>query len=213
MADYCPLPVQNLRALPPDISNDMPEHAAELVIESTGRGTGLSAAFELCRPLGTIILKSTAALAEAVDLTPMVVNELNIIGSRCGRFDDAIQMVQSCPDMPQHRLISARYPLEEALDAFTHAERPTALKVLLEVTEERFGPAVMSTRAPPSVIPIAIMHSALAKPLTGRGEIVQRGPRVAVSGAICNGKVAKMRQLRLQQRLPRTLKNNTQDPG
>jgi alcohol dehydrogenase len=113
--------------------NDLPKQSADLVIESTGRSGGLATAFHLCRPLGTILLKSTVALGENVDLSPVVVNELNILGSRCGRFDDAIQMMQAYPDMPFHRLISARYPLAEGLAAFAHAARPTALKVLLEV--------------------------------------------------------------------------------
>jgi alcohol dehydrogenase len=112
---------------------DIPAQAADLVIEATGRSGGLSAALELCRPQGTIILKSTVALTDNVDLSPIVVNELNILGSRCGRFEDGVQMMQVYPDMPLDRLISARYPLEKGLAAFARAERPTALKILLEV--------------------------------------------------------------------------------
>lgn len=113
---------------------DLPRQTADLVIEATGRGGGLATALELCRPLGTIILKSTAALADNINLSPAVVNELKILGSRCGRFEDGLEMIQTYPDIPLHRLISARYPLEEGLAAFAHAERPTALKVLIEVT-------------------------------------------------------------------------------
>lgn len=113
--------------------NDAKKQATDLVIESTGRSGGLAAALKLCRPQGTIILKSTSALANTIDLSPVVVNELNILGSRCGRFEDGVRMIQAQPDMPLHRLISARYRLEQGLEAFAHAKRPTALKILLEM--------------------------------------------------------------------------------
>jgi threonine dehydrogenase-like Zn-dependent dehydrogenase len=106
---------------------------ADLVVEATGSGSGMADAMTMCRPRGTILLKSTVASQGDLDLTPVVINELNVVGSRCGRFKDGLHMLESFVDMPVERLISARYPMEEAAKAFERAGRPNALKVLLEV--------------------------------------------------------------------------------
>lgn len=108
--------------------------AADVVIEATGRASGLAAAIALCRPRGTIVLKSTIASRSEINLTPLVVNEQTLIGSRCGRFEDGIRMLQDYPDLPLERLISARYPLEQGLAAFAQAAAPETLKVLIEVS-------------------------------------------------------------------------------
>ena len=60
-----------------------------------------------------------------------MVNEITLVGSRCGRFESALPLVaDSC--IPLEEMIAARYPLREAVQAFEHAARPGTLKVLLE---------------------------------------------------------------------------------
>jgi len=86
----------------------------------------------LCRPRGTIVLKSTLASQGELNLAPLVVNELTVIGSRCGRFRDGLRMMEPHPDMPLERLITARYPIDQAMAAFGRAEDPLALKVLID---------------------------------------------------------------------------------
>ncbi|PKN19538.1 MAG: alcohol dehydrogenase [Deltaproteobacteria bacterium HGW-Deltaproteobacteria-6] len=106
---------------------------ADIVVDATGSATGLNDAIRLCRPRGTIVLKTTIANQCDINLAPVVVNEINIIGSRCGQFRDGIKMLQGYPDMPLTRLITDRYPIAGALAAFDRATRPDAIKVLLQI--------------------------------------------------------------------------------
>ncbi len=105
---------------------------ADLVVDATGSAVGFTQAVGLCRPRGVLVLKSTlAGTGASIDLTPVVVNELQIVGSRCGDFDQAIQMLQTYPDMPLQRLITHRFALDEACRAFEAARSPEGLKVIL----------------------------------------------------------------------------------
>jgi alcohol dehydrogenase len=110
---------------------------ADIVVDATGSGRGIQDAMTLCRPRGTIVLKSTVADPCKVNLAPVVIDELTVIGSRCGRFRDGLSMMTAWPDMPLARLITARYPLEQFVAAFDRAARPDTLKVVLDfpVTE------------------------------------------------------------------------------
>ncbi len=108
------------------------EPGADVIVEATGSGQGLVEAMGLCRPRGTIVLKSTIALPGNVNLVPIVVNEQTVMGSRCGRFEDGLAMMRRFPDMPLERLVTGRYPLERVEEAFVRAREGDALKVLLE---------------------------------------------------------------------------------
>ncbi len=107
-----------------------PAPDADLVVDSTGSSSGLAAALALVRPRGTVVLKTTIAAEHRVDLTRAVVNEVTVLGSRCGPFAPALAAlvagtVQVAP------LVEAVYPLAEGIEAFAHAGRPGALKVLV----------------------------------------------------------------------------------
>lgn len=109
--------------------------AADVVVEATGTQSGLATAVELVRPLGTIVLKSTHAPTagdEGPDLSPIVVRELTVVGSRCGPFDRALELL-AAGTIDVEPLIDARYPLERGVDAFQHAARRGTLKVLIEM--------------------------------------------------------------------------------
>lgn len=106
---------------------------ADIVVDATGSASGMMDAMRLCRPRGTLVLKTTIADQDDINLAPVVVNEINIIGSRCGQFRDGIKMMQDYPDMPLERLITDRYPITEAVAAFDRATRPDAIKVLLQI--------------------------------------------------------------------------------
>jgi alcohol dehydrogenase len=108
-------------------------HGADVVVEATGSANGLSEAMALCRPGGTIVLKSTVSAAETVDLSPLVVNEQILLGSRCGNFEAALKLMKRYPDMPLQRLITASYPIEQAKEAFGRASGSDALKVALHL--------------------------------------------------------------------------------
>ncbi|GIW87095.1 MAG: alcohol dehydrogenase [Isosphaeraceae bacterium] len=111
------------------------ERRFDLVVEATGSATGLPAALGLVRPMGTIVLKTTIAGRYEIDLAPVVVDEVRVIGSRCGPFQRAIEALAT----RRHdvgRLIEAEYRLDEAVEAFRAAGRPGARKVLLRVGRE-----------------------------------------------------------------------------
>jgi alcohol dehydrogenase len=109
------------------------EPGADIVVEATGSGGGIAQAMNLCRPRGTIVLKSTVAIQGEINLAPIVINELTVLGSRCGRFPDALKMMRDFPDMPLERLLTGRYPLHAAGEAFAEAKNGLALKVILDI--------------------------------------------------------------------------------
>ena len=104
-----------------------------LVVEATGSPSGLATALEHVRPGGTIVLKTTVASPYQLDLSPIVINELTVLGSRCGRFAPALESLAKGRVDPTF-LIEETYPLDEALRAFELAERAGAGKVLLTVS-------------------------------------------------------------------------------
>lgn len=106
---------------------------ADLVVDATGSGKGIAQAMELCRPRGIIVLKSTVALQGEINLAPLVIDELTVVGSRCGGFSDALDMMRAFPDMPLPRLITHRFPLDQAIQAFAAARSGQALKVVLAI--------------------------------------------------------------------------------
>ncbi len=107
---------------------------ADVVVEATGSGQGISRAMALCRPRGTIVLKSTVALQGNINLAPLVINELTVVGSRCGRFQDALHMLRAFPEMPLESLITHCYPIHQALAAFAAVRSGQALKVVLDIS-------------------------------------------------------------------------------
>ncbi len=105
--------------------------AFDIVVEATGTPQGRAEAVQYVRPRGTLVVKSTLADTEEWDWTPIVVNELTVVGSRCGRFGPALRALQD--HIRVRPLITAVYPLDRASEALEHARRPEAVKVLLDM--------------------------------------------------------------------------------
>ncbi|MCC7342829.1 MAG: alcohol dehydrogenase catalytic domain-containing protein, partial [Bryobacterales bacterium] len=101
-----------------------------LVVDATGSEEGLAAGIALSEARGTVVMKSTVARPVSVDMASVIVPEITLLGSRCGRFEDALPLLSS-GRMPVERLIQAVYPLGEASAAFAHASRKGTLKILL----------------------------------------------------------------------------------
>jgi threonine dehydrogenase-like Zn-dependent dehydrogenase len=102
----------------------------ELVVEATGSPSGLTLAQQLTEPRGTLVLKSTFHGAASVEMWPIVVKEITVLGSRCGPFAKAITLLRSGRVDPTP-LITRTFPLREAEKAFQFAQRGEVLKVLL----------------------------------------------------------------------------------
>ena len=103
----------------------------DAVVDCTGAAAGFARALAIVRPRGTVILKSTAAASAPVNLAPAVVNEITVIGSRCGRFAPALAAL-ACGKVDPRPLISQMFPLDDALAAFAAAGRSPNFKVLLK---------------------------------------------------------------------------------
>lgn len=101
-----------------------------LVVEATGSPSGMPRALALVRPRGTIVWKSTHHAPARFDAAPLVVNEITVVGSRCGRFEPALELLRM-KRVDVRPLVAAVFPLVEASRALREAARPGVLKVLL----------------------------------------------------------------------------------
>ena len=105
--------------------------AFTLVVEATGSPSGFAMAQQITAPRGTLVLKSTFHGAAPVETWPIVVKELNVIGSRCGPFPPALSLLHSERVDPRP-LISRVFELKDAAAAIRFAQQPGVMKVLLE---------------------------------------------------------------------------------
>lgn len=102
----------------------------DVVVDATGNASGLASAIDLCRPRGTIVLKTTIEGPHQLSLAGIVIDELTVVGSRCGPFPKAIDAL-SRSLFPVESLIEQVYPLAEGEIAFAHAGRRGAGKIVL----------------------------------------------------------------------------------
>jgi threonine dehydrogenase-like Zn-dependent dehydrogenase len=107
------------------------EHNFDLVVEATGSTSGFLDSMKLVKPRGTVILKSTIASKKNLDLTPAVVNEITLVGSRCGSFRPAIDALEA-GIISTDGLIDSEYSLENFQEAFSRAKESRTLKVVLK---------------------------------------------------------------------------------
>lgn len=112
-----------------------PSAASDVVIDATGRADGFDLAMRMVKPTGTIVLKSTFAGPAAMNLAPLVINEVTVVGSRCGPFPEAIAAL-AAGDIEVSDLITARFPLQRGLDALAAAASGENIKVIIDVQQE-----------------------------------------------------------------------------
>lgn len=123
--------VEKLRISGADYSTDPPPATSfDWVVDATGHPDGIRAAVAATRPRGTLILKSTVHGLVPVDTAPIIVNELTLVGSRCGRFEASLPLLDHGV-VNVEPMVSGRFPLAEAPRAFARAAGRGVLKVLL----------------------------------------------------------------------------------
>ena len=108
----------------------------DLVVEATGSAEGLSQALQLVRPRGAVAVKTTTAQAARLDLSRIVVDEIRLIGSRCGDTAQALDVL-SQGGIDVSRIVEAEYPLSEFPAAWKRAGKPGAAKVMLRCAQSR----------------------------------------------------------------------------
>jgi threonine dehydrogenase-like Zn-dependent dehydrogenase len=110
--------------------DDPPAGGVGLVAECTGSPSGLAVALNLLRPRGTLVLKSTFSGSPALNLAPVVVNEITVLGSRCGPFGRAIAAL-AADEVAVEDLIDEEIALADGVGAYRRAAEPGVLKVLV----------------------------------------------------------------------------------
>ncbi len=111
--------------------DEIPPRRWDVVVEASGTPGGFEVARQAIRPRGTLVLKSTYKGEMNINLSPIVVDEITVIGSRCGPFEPALRLLEARQVDPTS-LIAARFGLSEGVQALEEAARPGVLKVLLE---------------------------------------------------------------------------------
>lgn len=115
-----------------DAVDRVPAHQANVVIDCTGSAAGFALALDAVKPRGTILLKSTYAELPQADLTRVVIDEVRVIGTRCGPFPAALRLL-TMGLVDVESLIERRFSLDDGLSALDAAAQPGALKVLFEM--------------------------------------------------------------------------------
>jgi 2-desacetyl-2-hydroxyethyl bacteriochlorophyllide A dehydrogenase len=114
--------------------DDINTRSYDVVVEATGTAGGFELAMKLIHPRGRVILKSTYKGNVEVNFSKIVVDEITLIGSRCGSFEPALRLM-SRGEIDPRQLIDATYSLDQGMTAFEHASRPGVLKVLVQPGE------------------------------------------------------------------------------
>jgi alcohol dehydrogenase len=112
------------------IGGDPPSAFYPCVVECSGSAQGLASAIQMTRPRGTVIMKSTIHNLVSLDMAPVIVNEISLVGSRCGRFEPALALLEN-HQVQVKPMIAAEFPLSQAAQAFEMAATRGVLKVLL----------------------------------------------------------------------------------
>ena len=108
----------------------LPVKAFPLVVDATGSASGLATAVGMTRPRGTVIMKSTIHGAVAINTAPIIVDEITVVGSRCGRMEPALKLLRK-KALRLDDMVAGTYSLEQAPAAFAHASTAGVLEVLL----------------------------------------------------------------------------------
>ena len=107
------------------------EKKYDVVVEATGSVSGFETSLALTKPRGVLVLKSTVATGKEINLAPIVIDEITVLGSRCGQFGPALRLLES-GKIDFSPLISAKYNVDDALEAFEKNKEKETLKVLLQ---------------------------------------------------------------------------------
>ena len=122
--------LQNLN-IATTLASAIRERSFDIAVECTGNPTGFDLARRSLRPRGTLVLKSTYAGNISINASALVVDEITVIGSRCGPFERALNIL-AANQIHVEPLIQGKYRLEQGIDAFNHARKKGTLKILFE---------------------------------------------------------------------------------
>ena len=107
------------------------EKIYDVVVEATGSVNGFETSLALTKPRGTLVLKSTVATGKELNLAPIVIDEITVLGSRCGQFPPALRLLAS-EKVDFTPLISGVYSVDDAIEGFEKNKEKDTLKILLK---------------------------------------------------------------------------------
>ena len=114
------------------VEDEIQSRRWDIVVEATGSLSGFDLARPALRPRGVLVLKSTYKGEMSINWSPIVVDEITIVGSRCGPFEPALCLIER-KEVDPTVLITARYPLSRALEAMAETQKPGMLKIVLQM--------------------------------------------------------------------------------
>jgi len=109
-----------------------PEKIYDVVVEATGTASGFETSMQLTKPRGVLVLKSTVATGKELNLAPIVIDEITVLGSRCGQFPPALRLLKN-NRIDFKPFISGIYSINKAIDAFEKNKQKDTLKVLIKM--------------------------------------------------------------------------------
>lgn len=126
------LDIAKAQGVPTKLLNDFEiKKEYDVVVEATGSVSGFETAIALTKPRGVLVLKSTVAASKEFNLAPIVIDEITVLGSRCGQFPPALRLLKS-GKINLKPLISATYSIDDAIEAFEKNKEREVLKVLIK---------------------------------------------------------------------------------
>ena len=114
------------------LSSFTQEKIYDVVVEATGTASGFETSMALTKPRGTLVLKSTVASGKELNLAPIVIDEITVLGSRCGQFGPAIRLLEN-NRIDFKPFISKTYPIDQALEAFEANKSKESVKILISI--------------------------------------------------------------------------------
>ncbi len=104
----------------------------DVVVEATGRVSGFETSLSLVKPRGVLVLKSTIATGKELNLAPIVIDEITVLGSRCGQFAPALRLMEKNV-IDFSKLVSAKLSFDDAILGFEKNKEKNTIKILLEM--------------------------------------------------------------------------------
>ncbi|MCS6873679.1 MAG: alcohol dehydrogenase catalytic domain-containing protein [Pyrinomonadaceae bacterium] len=123
---------QNINSILLESLAKLPKKSFDVVVEASGNKTGFEIALEMIKPRGKLVLKSTFHGSTKAEMWKVVVEEISIVGSRCGRFAPALELLER-KQIHVTKLISEEFSINEGLKAFEKASQKGVLKVLISM--------------------------------------------------------------------------------
>ena len=114
------------------LSDFVQEKKYDVVVEATGSASGFETSMSLTKPRGVLVLKSTVATGKELNLAPIVIDEITVLGSRCGQFAPALRLLEN-NKIDFTPFISKVYSIDEALEAFEANKSKETLKILIKI--------------------------------------------------------------------------------